>query len=189
MQLIPTVFLAISFLFILFYVLPSDPAHIIAGGNNRNPDPGRRPAGRRALRAQRPDLEAVRRTTGAGCCTGTSATRSATTAASTTILGERAPRAFGWPIWATLIEITVGISVGLISAVKRYSLIDKITTVATTAAAAIPAFVLGYLLQYAFAVTPEQARLADWMQLEDVAARSRLVVPVHHPDRRSSGAT
>src|SRR5687767_2239694 len=39
LQLIPTVFLAISFLFVLFYVLPSDPATIIAGGNNRSPNP------------------------------------------------------------------------------------------------------------------------------------------------------
>ena len=32
LQVIPTVFIAISFLFLLFFVLPGDPANLIAGG-------------------------------------------------------------------------------------------------------------------------------------------------------------
>ena len=165
LQLIPTVFLAVSFLFILFYVLPSDPASIIAGGNNRTPDPlvvqqvRERyglddPIWRQFLnywgRVLQWDLgESFRDNRSVN-----------------TILKERAPRSIRLAIWATMIEITVGVAVGLISAVKRYSLIDKLTTVATTAAAAIPAFVLGYLLQYAFAVTPEKRGWPDWMQLK-----------------------
>lgn len=165
LQLIPTVFLAISFLFILFYVLPSDPARIIAGGNNRNPDPlvVQQVAERYGLndpiwkqflhywgRVLHWDLgESFRDNRSVNA-----------------VLGERAPRSIRLAIWAVLIEVTVGISVGLISAVKRYSLIDKLTTIATTAAAAIPAFVLGYLLQYAFAVTPEKRDWPDWMQLK-----------------------
>ena len=81
------------------------------------------------------------------------------------ILYEKAPRSIRLAIWATLIEITVGISVGLIAAVRRYSLTDKATTLATTAAAAIPVFVLGFILQYVFAVLPERYGLPDWMQL------------------------
>jgi ABC-type dipeptide/oligopeptide/nickel transport system permease component len=165
LQLLPTVFLAISFLFILFYVLPSDPAQIIAGGNNRNPDPTvvQQVAERYGLndpiwkqfahdwgRVFHWDLGDSFRDN-----------RSVNS-----ILGERAPSSLRLAIWAILIEITVGISVGLISAVKRYSLTDKVTTVATTAAAAIPAFVLGYLLQYAFAVTPEKRDWPEWMQLK-----------------------
>jgi ABC-type dipeptide/oligopeptide/nickel transport system permease component len=165
LQLIPTVFLAISFLFILFYVLPSNPAQIIAGGNNRNPDPVvvQQVAERYGLddpiwkqfihywgRVLHWDL-------GDSFRDNSSVNE---------LLGERAPNSIRLAVWATLIEITVGISVGLISAVKRYSLIDKLTTVATTAAAAIPAFVLGYLLQYAFAVTPEQRGWPNWMQLK-----------------------
>src|SRR4051812_4245962 len=38
--LIPTVFAAISFLFILFFALPGDPASLLAGGQNRSIDPG-----------------------------------------------------------------------------------------------------------------------------------------------------
>ena len=48
---------------------------------------------------------------------------------------------------------------------RRYSLTDKATTLATTAAAAIPVFVLGFILQYVFAVLPERYGLPDWMQL------------------------
>ena len=38
--LIPTIFFALSFLFLLFFVLPGDPAQLIAGGAGRTPDPG-----------------------------------------------------------------------------------------------------------------------------------------------------
>src|SRR5882724_1303850 len=38
--LIPTVFFALSFLFVLFFQLPGDPANLIAGGYNRTVDPG-----------------------------------------------------------------------------------------------------------------------------------------------------
>ncbi len=89
-------------------------------------------------------------------------------------LGERAPRSIRLAIWATFIEIVVGISVGLIAAVRRYSLTDKMTTLATTAAAAIPVFVLGFILQYVFAVLPERYGLPDWMQLRtSVSDRTR----------------
>ena len=37
--IIPTVFFAISFLFFLFFTLPGDPATLIAGGADRNPNP------------------------------------------------------------------------------------------------------------------------------------------------------
>ena len=38
--LLPTVFLALSFLFLLFFLLPGDPATLLAGGGNRSVDPG-----------------------------------------------------------------------------------------------------------------------------------------------------
>ncbi len=40
LQILPTVFIAISFLFLLFFVLPGDPANLIVGGGNRTVDPG-----------------------------------------------------------------------------------------------------------------------------------------------------
>jgi ABC-type dipeptide/oligopeptide/nickel transport system permease component len=169
LQLIPTVFLAISFLFILFYVLPSDPATIIAGGNNRSPNPERVAQLREQLGFNDPLWRQFTDYWGhvlrwdLGDSLGNQSVNK--------MLGDRAPNSIRLAIWATLIEIVVGIGVGLISAVKRYSLIDKITTVATTAAAAVPAFVLGYGLIYLFAVTPNQRDWPGWMQLKTSGLR------------------
>ena len=38
--LIPTIFFAVSFLFFLFFLLPGDPATLLAGGGDRAIDPG-----------------------------------------------------------------------------------------------------------------------------------------------------
>jgi peptide/nickel transport system permease protein len=59
----------------------------------------------------------------------------------------------------------VGISIGLLSALRRYSFSDRLTTVVTAGASAIPVFVLGFVLQYAFAVTPEKRGWPDVLQL------------------------
>src|SRR5262249_52275073 len=67
--------------------------------------------------------------------------------------------------WAILIEIVVGISVGLISALRRYSIWDKATTVVTAIASAIPVFVLGFILQYTFAVLPNKWGWPSWARL------------------------
>ena len=173
LQVIPTVFFAISFLFFLFFVLPGDPATLIAGG-------------------AQPHARSRRRRSGPTSATG-STTRCGVQFVDywervlhwdlgesfvndrsvNDILYEKAPRSIRLAIWATLIEIIVGISVGLISAVRRYSLTDKATTLGTTAAAAIPVFVLGFILQYVFAVLPERARLAGVDAAAHVAASVR----------------
>ena len=45
-------------------------------------------------------------------------------------------------MWAFIIEVSVGLSIGLYSAIRRYSIADKLTTVGTAAISAIPVFVL-----------------------------------------------
>ncbi len=62
-------------------------------------------------------------------------------------------------IWALILEVVVGIAVGLVSAIRRYSIADKLTTIVTAGASAVPVFVLGFILQYGFAVIPNQH---DW---------------------------
>src|SRR3546814_9518896 len=57
------------------------------------------------------------------------------------LLGEKAVNSLRLGIWAILIEIVIGISAGMYSALKRYSIGDKITTVVTAGASAIPVFV------------------------------------------------
>jgi peptide/nickel transport system permease protein len=77
-------------------------------------------------------------------------------------LGQRAPNSIRLAIWAIIIEIVVGISVGLVSAIRRYSIGDRFATIVTAAASAIPVFVLGLVLQWVFAVQPNKL---DWPEL------------------------
>jgi oligopeptide transport system permease protein len=53
-------------------------------------------------------------------------------------------------VFAIIIEIFVGIAVGIISAVFQYSFLDIITTILTTVTIGIPVFVIGLLLQEIF---------------------------------------
>jgi oligopeptide transport system permease protein len=55
-------------------------------------------------------------------------------------------------LFAIILEIIVGISAGVISAVFKYSFIDISVTVLTTITIGIPVFVIGILLQYIFAI-------------------------------------
>lgn len=54
--------------------------------------------------------------------------------------------------FAIVISVTLGISLGILSAVKQYSVVDNCCTVAAMVFAVIPAFWLGMLLIYAFAL-------------------------------------
>jgi ABC-type dipeptide/oligopeptide/nickel transport system permease component len=162
--LIPTIFFAVSFLFFLFFLLPGDPATLLAGGGDRAIDPGVIARANARYGLDDPILvqfvhywgRVLRWDLGESFVNNRSVND---------ILKEKAPRSIRLAIWATLIEIIIGISVGLLSALRRYSISDKLTTIGTAAAAAIPAFVLGFILQYAFAVYPNQHDWPEWMQL------------------------
>ncbi len=163
--LIPTIFFAVSFLFFLFFMLPGDPAELLAGGGDRAVDPGVLERARARYGLDDPIIVQFvnywKRVLTWDLGESFKNNRSVND-----ILGEKAPASIRLAIWATMLEVIVGISVGLISAIRRYSLTDKATTIATAAAAAIPAFVLGFLLQYAFAVYPNQHDWPEWMQLK-----------------------
>lgn len=162
--LIPTIFVALSFLFFLFFLLPGDPVDLIVGGAERTPDPGVVARARARYGLDKPILiqfrdywmRTLRWDLGESFLNGRSVNE---------ILGERAVNSARLSIWAILIEIVVGIGVGLVSAIKRYSLADKLTTVGTAAAAAVPVFVLGFVFQYVFAVYPNQNDWPDWLRL------------------------
>ena len=162
--LVPTVFLALSFLFFLFFRLPGDPASLIAGGANRTIDPGvlERIEARYGLNDPLPEqfVNYWKRTVQWDLGDSYLNRRSVNE-----ILGERAVNSLRLGIWAILIEIVVGISVGLIAALRRYSLLDKVTTVVTAGASAVPVFVLGFVLQYAFAVYPNKHGWPDFLRL------------------------
>ena len=159
--LIPTVFGALSFLFFLFFLLPGDPATLIAGGGDRTIDPGVIARIEERYGLNDPILvqfaEFWGRTLQWDLGESFLNRRSVND-----ILGERAAASLRLAIWAIIIEIVIGITVGLISAVKRYSIADSITTVGTAAASAVPVFVLGFLLQRWLAVTPFQNDWPEW---------------------------
>lgn len=162
--IIPTVFLALSFLFFLFFTLPGDPVNLIAGGGDRTIDPGvlERIEERYGLDDPVPVqfVNYWKRTVTWDLGESYVDRRSVNE-----ILGDKSVNSLRLAIWAIIIEIIVGISVGLISAVRRYSFSDRVTTIATAAMAAVPVFVLGYLLQYAFAVYPNLHDWPEWFRM------------------------
>lgn len=161
---IPTVFFALSFLFVLFFVLPGDPANLIAGGGDRNPNPIRIEQVTEAYGLDDPlPVQFVnywKRTArwdlGDSYDTGRSVNE---------ILGEKGKNSLRLAFWAVMIEVVIGLSVGIWSAIRRYSASDKMVTVGTAALSALPVFVLGYLLQYMFAVYPNQHDWPEWARL------------------------
>jgi ABC-type dipeptide/oligopeptide/nickel transport system permease component len=162
--IVPTIFAALSFLFVLFFALPGDPAALIAGGGDRTV----RPEVLRQIN-DRYGLDDPLHTQFVNYWEHTATwdlgdsylnRRSVND-----ILGERAVNSVRLGTWAIIIEIVVGISVGLLSALRRYSVWDKITTIVTAVASAVPVFVLGFILQYVFAVLPNKWGWPEWVRL------------------------
>lgn len=162
--IIPTVFLALSFLFFLFFTLPGDPVNLIAGGGDRTIDPGvlERIEERYGLDDPVPVqfVNYWKRTITWDLGESYVDRRSVNE-----ILGDKSVNSLRLATWAIIIEIVVGISVGLLSAIRRYSLLDRLTTIGTAAMSAVPVFVLGFLLQYAFAVYPNLHDWPEWFRL------------------------
>lgn len=162
--IIPTVFFALSFLFFLFFVLPGDITNLLVGGADRNvpQEVIDRAEARYGLddpiMVQFKDywVRTLHWDLGESFKTGRSVNE---------LLGEKAVNSMRLGIWAIIIEVIVGISVGLISALRRYSLTDRATTIVTAGASAIPVFVLGYVLQYMFAVYPNKHDWPEWARL------------------------
>jgi ABC-type dipeptide/oligopeptide/nickel transport system permease component len=161
---IPTVFFALSFLFLLFFALPGDPANLIAGGGDRNPNPETIEQVNARYGLDEPVWVQFKdyweRTLHWDLGESFNNRRSVND-----ILGEKAVNSLRLAFWAIMIEIVVGIFVGVLSAVRRYSFADKLTTIFTAALSAVPVFVLGFVLQYAFAVYPNKHDWPEWTRL------------------------
>jgi ABC-type dipeptide/oligopeptide/nickel transport system permease component len=156
---IPVVFGAISLLFLAFFIVPGDPIQTMAGERAVTPQirqnieeklgldqPWYVQYGRYLNRLIHGDLgESYRSSRDVN-----------------EILGNAAPASLRLAFWALIVEIIIGIAAGLLSAVKRYSFVDALTTVTTTMVLAVPVFVLGYLLIYMFAVYSFQKGFPEW---------------------------
>jgi ABC-type dipeptide/oligopeptide/nickel transport system permease component len=80
------------------------------------------------------------------------------------ILADAGAASLRLAIWAVIIEVLIGVTAGVISAVRRYSFIDALTTVSTTMMVAVPVFVLGYVFQYVLGVYTNQNDFPEWLQ-------------------------
>jgi len=68
------------------------------------------------------------------------------------ILGDKLANTVKLAMVAILIEVLIGVTAGVISAVSRYSFWDVLTTLSTTLAVGFPTFVIGLIFQQAFAL-------------------------------------
>ncbi|HEY4937862.1 MAG TPA: ABC transporter permease [Actinomycetota bacterium] len=66
------------------------------------------------------------------------------------IMRDSIPWSLKLALSATVVEIILGIGSGVISAIKRYSFLDTLSTVSTSVLIAIPVFWLGLMLQILF---------------------------------------
>jgi ABC-type dipeptide/oligopeptide/nickel transport system permease component len=162
--IIPTVFIALSFLFFLFFTLPGDPAELIAGGGDRSVDEGVIERANERYGFDDPLLvqfknywqRTLQWDLGESFRTRQSVND---------ILGDKAVNSIRLGIWAMIIEVLIGVAVGLLSAIRRYSWSDRATTILTAAGSAIPVFVLAFVLQYLFAVYPNKQGWPEWARL------------------------
>jgi ABC-type dipeptide/oligopeptide/nickel transport system permease component len=74
----------------------------------------------------------------------------------TTMFAETYPYTVELSLAAIALEIVVGIGVGIVAAVKRYSIWDTMATLATSILVALPVFWLGLMLQYLFGILLKQ---------------------------------
>ena len=159
LHVIPVVWGAITILFLLFFIVPGDPVQLMAGDRAVTPEVRANIEARFGLDkpwyAQYGDY--LKR-----LATGDLGVSFRNNRSVNAILGEAAPASLRLAVWAIIIEVIVGISTGLVSAVKRYSFTDVLTTVSTAMLAAIPVFVLGAALQYFLGVYTFQHGFPDW---------------------------
>lgn len=162
---VPVVWAALTLLFALFFVLPGDPVELIAGGG-----------GTRAVsESVRANIEArygldqpwyVQYAAYWGrTLTGDLGESYASRRSVGSILAATAVASARLAIWAVALEVALGITAGVLSAVRRYSFGDTLTTVSTAAVSAVPVFVLGYLFQHVFGIVPEQFGFPEWLRL------------------------
>jgi ABC-type dipeptide/oligopeptide/nickel transport system permease component len=159
---IPVVVGAITLLFLAFFVVPGDPVQLLAGEKVVTPQVRTNLEAKFGLdkpwyvQYERYWTRLVHGDLGESYRSSRSVNK---------ILGDAAPASLRLAFWAIVVEVLIGIATGLVSAIKRYSFVDALTTVSTTMLLAVPAFVLGYVLIYMFGVYTFQRGFPDWARL------------------------
>jgi oligopeptide transport system permease protein len=84
-----------------------------------------------------------------------------------TMLGETGKTSLRLAFWGGMVQLLGSLGLGFLSAAKRNSVFDKVSTVLSVAAQSIPVFVTGLLLQVLFGVIPSNSggRWNEWFNL------------------------
>ncbi len=149
LQFIP-VFLGVTLvLFIMTRIVPGDPARLLYGERAPDPDIVAQIRAEYGLDDPIPKQYAdylsriVRGDLGTSIVTGRDVGD---------IILEKYPFTLRLALAAIIVEIVIGIAAGIVSAVKQYSFLDVVTTLATSILVSLPVFWLGMLLQYTFGI-------------------------------------
>lgn len=155
---------ALTLLFFLYFLLPGDPATIIGGGNQKAITESTREAIEARYGFDQPVMVQY----------GRFMRRAATFDFGESYINREqiGPNVARWTLasvrltfWAILTETVIGIGAGILSAVRRASFADALTTISAVVLSAIPVFVLGGLLQQTFGVYASQHAWLSWAQL------------------------
>ncbi|NTW28576.1 MAG: ABC transporter permease [Coriobacteriia bacterium] len=149
LQFVPVFFGVTLVLFLITTVLPGDPVRLRAGEKSMSP------AVEAALRAQygfdKPWYVQYGNYLNA-LAHGDLGVSIATGRPVADIIKTTYPYTVKLALSAIVVEIIVGIGVGIIAAVKRYSIWDILATLSTSVLVALPVFWLGIMLQYVFGI-------------------------------------
>jgi len=146
--LVPTLLLVGILVFLLVHLLPGDPARLAAG-----PDatPETVQLVRKDLGLDLPLPQQFVRFVG-GALTGDFGRSIRTKRPVATEIGERFAPTFWLTVWAMAWSVTVGMGIGILSAVWRNRWPDRLGMTLAVSGISFPAFALGMVLMQAFAV-------------------------------------
>jgi ABC-type dipeptide/oligopeptide/nickel transport system permease component len=145
---IPVIIGASFFVFFLIYALPGDP--IRALGGDRPLPPGVVAQLRAEYNLDDPVVVQYVKYLG-GLLQGDFGTDFSGREVSDTI-AQRLPVTVRLGVTALIIEAVIGLIAGVLAGIRRNGFIDNLVLVSTTFLVAVPVFVLGYVVQYAFGV-------------------------------------
>ena len=152
---------AVTLLFFLFFLLPEDPATLIAGGTNKNPDPQVVENIREKYGFNEPIIVQYGKYLGR-MVTFDFGTSYKDNTSVNTIIKEKAPASLRLAFWAIAIETVIGVGAGVLAAVRKYSVADTVTTLLAAILSAIPVFVLAYFMQQVTGVAAHKYGWPSW---------------------------
>ena len=181
-QLLFVLWGAVTLLFFLFFLLPNDPAELIAGGGDKNPDPQVVAEHPREVRPRRADHRPVRQVPRPARHLRLRHVLPRRRAGQRRSSRRRRPASLRLAFWAIVIEAVVGIGAGVLSA--RCASTPSPTPSPRCwprSSSAIPVFVLALPDPAGHRRVRLPARLARVGQLPGAGHRARRVVPGRHP--------